>query len=133
MKNDIDYMKEEKSNIRIEEEEGIIYVTVPKIITEEKIWNLVEEIKEALVRNPDNRKILIEMKTVSPVRSSEFRKITADKIRAINEVGLFSKTALFGSNILIRTIATFIIAASRAKNIKLFKTKEEALKWLKEQ
>jgi len=126
-------MKEEKSNIRIEEEEGIIYVTVPKIITEEKIWNLVEEIKEALVRNPDNRKILIEMKTVSPVRSSEFRKITADKIRAINEVGLFSKTALFGSNILIRTIATFIIAASRAKNIKLFKTKEEALKWLKEQ
>ncbi len=41
------------------------------------------------------------------------------------------KAAMFGGNIIVRTLASFVIAAVGKKNIKFFAAKEEALKWLK--
>lgn len=42
------------------------------------------------------------------------------------------KTALFGGNVFVKTLATFVIAATGRKDIKFFNTEEEALAWFKE-
>ena len=41
-----------------------------------------------------------------------------------------TRTAIFGGNTFIRTLATFVIGASRRKNIRFFKTEQEARTWL---
>lgn len=40
------------------------------------------------------------------------------------------KTAIFGGNTFVRTLATFVIGAAQRKNIKFFATENEALEWL---
>jgi len=40
------------------------------------------------------------------------------------------KTAIFGGNVFVRTLASFVIAASQKKNIKFFTTEDEAMEWL---
>ncbi len=40
------------------------------------------------------------------------------------------KTAIFGGNIFVRTLASFVIAASKSKNIKFFTKEENAKNWL---
>lgn len=40
------------------------------------------------------------------------------------------KTAIFGGNIFVRTLASFVIAASKSNNIKFFTKEEEARDWL---
>lgn len=40
------------------------------------------------------------------------------------------KTAVFGGDQFVRTVASFIIKASGSANIRLFATEEEALNWL---
>lgn len=42
------------------------------------------------------------------------------------------KTALFGGNVFVKTLATFVIAATGKKDIKFFNTEEEAVAWFKE-
>jgi hypothetical protein len=41
------------------------------------------------------------------------------------------KIAIFGMNPVARVIASFILGTSKNKNTKIFKTKEEALAWMK--
>ncbi len=40
-----------------------------------------------------------------------------------------NKVAIFGGNVFVRTLASFVIAASKSKNIKFFTTEEEATSW----
>lgn len=42
------------------------------------------------------------------------------------------KTAFFGGNVFVKTLATFVIAATGKKDIKFFNTGEEAVAWFKE-
>ncbi|HAT68209.1 MAG: hypothetical protein A2481_04035 [Candidatus Yonathbacteria bacterium RIFOXYC2_FULL_47_9] len=60
--------------------------------------------------------------------SSAARKIWVDFLQ--NEK--IKKTAFFGGNVFVKTLATFVIAATGKKDIKFFNTEEEALAWFKE-
>ena len=42
------------------------------------------------------------------------------------------KTALFGMHPVARVLASFVMGASKREDMRFFKTKEEALAWLKE-
>lgn len=42
------------------------------------------------------------------------------------------KTAFFGGNVFVKTLAAFVIAAAGKKNVKFFDTEENALAWFKE-
>ncbi len=42
------------------------------------------------------------------------------------------KTALYGGNLFVKTLATFVIAATGKKDIKFFNSEAEALAWFKE-
>ena len=125
-------MEEEKKGKVYIGNDGILHIMVPELVTEEDIWEILEEIKKSLGGTLGETKILIHMKTTSVIKSSVFRKITANKIRNLAEKPGYGKAAIFGSNTVLRTIAKFIVAASRVKNIRVFKTEKEALRWLKE-
>jgi len=42
------------------------------------------------------------------------------------------KVALFGLNPVARVIASFVMGVTRKKDMRFFKTREEALAWLRE-
>ena len=65
-------------------------------------------------------------KTGNP--STEARKILQKYI--IHEK--IGKVAIFGMHPVARIIASFFIGVTKKKDIQFFKTKEEAVKWLKE-
>lgn len=44
----------------------------------------------------------------------------------------FRKIAMFGLHSVARVLASFVIGVSKKKDLRFFKTKEEALAWLKE-
>jgi len=60
--------------------------------------------------------------------SSEARKMFKDW----SEDERLGKIAIFGMHPMARVIASFVMGVSRKKDMRLFKTKEEALAWLKE-
>ena len=60
--------------------------------------------------------------------SSQARKILQEFIMHEN----FDKVALFGMHPVASVIASFFISGIKKKDMRFFKTKEEALAWLKE-
>jgi len=88
---------------------------------------------ENLIRASSGQKdILININSLSIIRSSQFRKRTAERIITVAKSIGFRKVALFSSNVIVRTIASFIVAASKISNMKVFANEEEALTWLKQ-
>src|SRR3989339_779477 len=59
--------------------------------------------------------------------SSAARKICVDFLQ--NDK--INKTAFFGGNVFVKTLATFVMAPTGKKDIKFFNTEEEALAWFK--
>jgi len=123
-------LKKDEGKIWIEKD-GIIYIELSKRMSEEDVKQLMKEIEEAIRKVLGKAKILINLRTVPTVWTSQFRKRLAERIKEIAKNIRFEKAALFGGNVVLRTIASFIIAATGLGNVKVFPTKEEALKWLK--
>lgn len=125
---------EEKSKIWTEED-GVVNIRIAKVVTEEDVDELIEQTRESLKSFSGRAKILIDMTAINVtagIRSSGFRKKAAVQAKALIESPGFKKAALFGGATIHRTIASFIIVASGIKNIRMFETKEKALKWLKQ-
>jgi len=66
-------------------------------------------------------------KVTKPVLSLRVREIMSEAIKFIGA----GKIAIIGTSVIIKTVMIFIMAAAGQKKFKYFKTKEEALKWLK--
>lgn len=60
--------------------------------------------------------------------SSAARKIWVEFLQNAR----IKKTAFFGGNVFVKTLATFVIAATGKKDIKFFSTEEDAIAWFKE-
>jgi len=112
-------------------DDGIIYVTLAKNLTEKDVWDIVEDVEENLERLPNKAKILVNMTTTTLIQSSQFRKTTAEKIKKIASNPKFGKAALYAEAVIWRTIASFILMASGTKNVKVFNNEKKALDWLK--
>jgi len=112
--------------------DGIINVELAKTMEEKDVEQLVTEIEEIMKKTPGKARILFNLtSTTTHIRSSQFRKELAERIKKIDKNIGFTKVAFFGGNLIIRTIASFIIATAEFKNIKIFLNREEALKWLR--
>ena len=70
-------------------------------------------------------KILVDLNKAGKA-SAEARMIWKE----LTEKEDFGKTALFGMNPVARVLASFVIGVSKKKDLRFFKTKEEALAWL---
>lgn len=123
----------EKCKVWVEKGE-IVYIKIAKVVVEKDVDWLIKETKRILKGFSGQAKILVNMGAIENtlgIRSPQFRRRTSKQIKDLIEDPGFRKAALFGGHVMHRTIASFIIAASGMKNIKIFGSKEEALKWLK--
>ena len=123
-------MENKKENKVWVGDDGIVFVNMAKAVVEEDAYNLVRKIKEILQGLPGKAKIMIDITTSSIIRSTGFRKKIGDEIRYIAQNIGFEKAAVYGGNVVTRTIASFIIMASGVKNMKVFDKIEKALRWL---
>ena len=113
-------------------DDGIIYVEITGSLDEHIVEELIKEIEEFLKEMPGEGRVLLDIQTPSIIRSSEFRRGVVEWIKQVAKDPGFAKAAVFANNIVIKTIASFILVPSGVKSIKVFTTKPEALKWLKQ-
>ena len=63
-------------------------------------------------------------------RSSDFSSAAGKRWVGFLQHPAITKTAIFGGNVFVRTLAMFVIGASQKKNIKFFATEAQAVEWL---
>ena len=112
-------------------EDGIIYVEIGEKVSEQGIRDLIDKIMEVLGDIPKKPKILVNIGILFLIRSSSFRKELSDKIKTIFKEYEFGKIAFYSVNIKTKTVVSFIIAGTGLENMRVFKSEQEALKWLK--
>lgn len=71
--------------------------------------------------------VLIDLKASSGF-SSAARKVWVEFLKDKRII----KTAIFGGNIFVKTLASFVIAATGKDNVRFFSTEDEARQWLVE-
>ncbi|MDE2021779.1 MAG: STAS/SEC14 domain-containing protein [Patescibacteria group bacterium] len=80
----------------------------------------------AFLERKEADKVLIDIR-----RSSNFSSAARKRwVEFLRNPGI-KKTAIFGGNTFVRTLAVFVIGASKMGNIKFFATEQEALEWLR--
>jgi len=128
-------MENEKKNKIWINEKGIVRIKIVRLVDEKDLSDLLGDVRDILRGFSDKPKILVDIENIEDralISSSLFRKKAVLQAKDfIQNVG-FKKAAVFGISIEDRTVASFVISAIRIKNIKIFTTEEEALKWLKE-
>ena len=115
------------------DDKGIVNIQVAKAIIAEEAYALID-VAEKFLRNSQGKgKVLIHVFPYKGpfVATFKFRKTVSEKIKKIIKDPGFKKVAICGITTIIKTVSSFIITASGVKNMKVFGTKEEALKWLK--
>lgn len=105
-------------------EKGMVVYRLAAPIDDREGERLYTEGKAFLDRKEADR-VIIDIRRSSDF-SSAARKRWVDFLRNPEIV----KTAIFGGNTFVRTLATFVICASQRKNIRFFATEQEALTWL---
>lgn len=128
-------MEKEKKNKVWVDKQGIVYMKIVKLVDEKDLSDLIGDLREILRGFSDKPKILVDIENIEDrvfISSSLFRKNAVKQAKDfIQNIG-FKKVAVFGIGIEDRTVASFVISAIGIKNIKIFITEEEALKWLRE-
>ena len=125
-------MNEEDREIRVEEnrfylgEDEIMYVELAGEYEVEDALTLRDAYLK-LLRTVEGKVNILVDNSKSGKPSQEARKIFAEMI----EHDQCGKIAVYRLNPVARVIASFVLGSSK-KNTHIFKTKEEALAWLKE-
>jgi hypothetical protein len=114
-------------------DDGIIRIKIEKVMNMEIAKTLVQEMKDIAKELSPKVKVLVDVNNAPSVASSIFRREMVELIIDLFKNNILEKVALWGGEIIMRTSLSFILRASRIKNIKYFKAEEEALKWLKEE
>ncbi len=113
-------------------EDNIFYVTMDGKLDKEMAIGCREAsnklIKIAKEKGMKKFLLLIDMNKASKP-STEARKIF---VKMSEKEENTMKMALFGLHAVARVLASFLMGTSKNKNMQFFKTKEDALKWLKE-
>ncbi len=86
-----------------------------------------EKILELAKKMPKPRRLLTDLTGIE-TPSAKIRKIVAEMMKEAR----IDKIALVGGDFIMKTVANFMMSASGIKNSKFFKTKKEAIEWLKQ-
>ena len=122
--------KREKGNVFVDKN-GIIHARVPSGLDLGGTIRFIDEIVEAIGKFKKKSRDLIDITETNVFTSSQSRKVLAGRIKDIIDYPGFAKAAIFGGGIIQRTVTSFVLSIAQIKNMKLFETKQEALKWLK--
>lgn len=125
-------MEQKEENKVFVREDGIICIEIGEKVSEEGIRDLINRIMEVLGGVSNKPKILVNVGILFLIRSSSFRKEISYKIKTIFKEHEFGKIAFYSANIKTRTVVSFIMAGTGLKNMRVFKSEQEAFKWLKE-
>ena len=107
--------------------DNVLYVTVFGEV-DEKIAILIKEADLKFKNMVKEKYDVLADLNKSGKHSSESRKIWKE----MTEHDKTGKVAIFGMHPVARVIASFVMGVSKKKDMRFFKTKEEALLWLKE-
>jgi hypothetical protein len=108
-------------------EDNVLYITVFGEI-DEKIAIAIKEADLKFKNMVEEKYDVLADMNKSGKHSSEARKIWKE----MTEHEKTGKVAMFGMHPVARIIASFVMGVSKKKDMRFFKTKEEALLWLKE-
>ena len=108
-------------------EENILYITIVGGLDEEKAIQIKKAVSK--LKDISGRKwhTITDINKAGRI-TSEARKIFTD----MSENGNSDKIAIFGGHPVARVLAAFVMGVSKKKDMRFFKSKEEALAWLKE-
>lgn len=70
--------------------------------------------------------VLIDLK-----KSTQFSSAARKRWVKFLQNPKIKRAAIFGGNVFVRTLASFVMAASKGDNIKFFSNRDDAMKWLK--
>lgn len=104
--------------------DGIVFYTISVPVDEKEAIRL-DTTGEELINKGEASFVLIDIQQSNDF-SSAARKIWVKFLQNPR----IKKTAIFGGNVFVRTLASFVIAATGRPNIKFFATKEDALTWI---
>ena len=124
--------EEKNKDITLLTEDGIVFADIDKISDQKDFDLMFSQVKDIVALREDKVKILVHMTNNLLFRTSKFRKHAAANIKDLMETVGQVKSAIYADSIITRTISSFIMLASGSKGWKVFGTKKEALKWLKE-
>jgi hypothetical protein len=108
-------------------EDNVLYVTIFGEV-DEKIAIALKEADLKFKNMVEEKYDVLADLNKSGKHSSESRKIWKE----MTEHDKTGKVAIFGMHLVARVIASFVMGVSKKKDMRFFKTKEEALLWLKE-
>ena len=122
----------EESKILIGKDD-IVYIEVTKEdLSGEYILELMKEAIEITRKFSGKAKVLANFsKPVLKVGSSKERKGMVKLIKDAYKDPGFDKIAICGVSTLLKIVSFFVVKATKVENIRIFKAKEEGLKWLK--
>ncbi|OGD67352.1 hypothetical protein A2442_01145 [Candidatus Campbellbacteria bacterium RIFOXYC2_FULL_35_25] len=117
--------KQKKSKNKVWMEENIVYYILSTEVDEQEAI-LLNDIGGSYINSGQASYVLIGLQKQSSKFSSSARKIWVRFLQNEN----IKRVAMFGGNVVVRTLASFVIAATGKKNIKFFSEKDKALEWL---
>ena len=126
-------MEKKEREIWVEEsrtylgEDNIIYVTAAGSPDEKAAIANKEALVELASTVEGKVNVLLDINAVGK-QSAEARKVWNE----YNEYEKIGKLALVGLHPVAQVVASFVMGTSKKKSMRLFKTKQEALVWLKE-
>ena len=123
---------EEETKIWLDED-GILRFKLGNMMNEETLKMLNTKFIEFGTKASGKIKVIIDLSKITYKSTINLRKNAIRILKDTLKDPGYDKVAFFGGNMLSRTVVSFIITASTFKNIKIFKTEEDALKWLKEE
>ena len=113
-------------------DDGVVRIKLGKTkFNEEALDSLGEKYREITKKLSAKPKILTDVNFVQFGAPAAFRRKTVRFIKDINKDPGFEKQAIWGGSTIIKVVVSFLLTATRLKNIKYFRTEKEALKWLK--
>ncbi|MDO8572832.1 MAG: STAS/SEC14 domain-containing protein [bacterium] len=105
-------------------ENGIVYYTISAPVDEKEAVRL-DTVGEGFINTGEASFVLINIE-----KSKEFSSSARKAWVKFLQNPKIKRTAMFGGNVFVRTLASFVIAAAGKENIKFFGTEQEALGWL---
>jgi hypothetical protein len=111
--------------------DGSVLIKVEEIITFEIAERVINNYKEMAENLSDKPKVLIDISLAVPTTTSSFRRRITRLLKDTYKGVGFEKIAVYGGSLVASVVMGFVIVATGLENIKHFKTKEKALRWLK--
>lgn len=106
-------------------ENGIVHFVIAAPVDEQEAVRL-DAIGEEYVNKDQASFVLIDIE-----QSKEFSSGARKAWVKFLQNPKIKKTAIFGGNVFVRTLASFVIAAAGKENIKFFETEQGALDWIR--